>query len=107
MFLELCLRFIYNLECPSYMLLVLLKALDIYESINVKLEKVYNKKIKNQVFDTAWTGLNEIKLMFHDVLLKMKTKIQEEGGDINLTYNAEVNQLILYIYIFSDNKNLE
>ena len=95
MFYEFCLRFIYNLENPSKIILILLKSENLFGDVNKKLNKLYNKKIKNEVCINSWDQYLELKINLEGLLKKIKEFITNEGGDIQFTYNREVKIYII------------
>ena len=90
MFLEVCMRFIFNLDNPSYILVILVKSQYAIEKIHQKYSNLYSKKIKTENCDISWNLYVEIKNRFDILLERIKDIIKKEGGDFKFTLTSEV-----------------
>jgi hypothetical protein len=90
MFLELCLKFIFNLECHSYIILILLKTENTIGKIHYRFSNIFAKIVKTELCNTSWNQYLDLKCKLEWIFNKAKEKIINEGGDIRFTYDIEV-----------------
>lgn len=94
-YLEICLKFVYNLDNNANLLLMLLKNEEKMLLVHNKFFNVFSKKVKNEIYYAHWETYLQLKDYLDNMYRKVKDYFKANGGDIKFSPNNEVKYFSL------------
>jgi hypothetical protein len=90
-----------NLEFPAHLILILLKFEEQIKNIHEKYSTFLKNNFENdEKVSKSWSTYLTLYEKLGQILMKFKTKIQEEGANIKFTQNSEVKFFINLNFYF-------